>query len=184
MSTTLIFRSLVVALVLSEAGLQAQPLVETYKSQEELRLSIAKICQSQFAKAQYRPVKGQEEDLRYMISEKGVQGIKAAVVPSRPGGSYKCDRGSYEQPMLLAQTYQSGALPLISKWTAHCRQLLRSDVVALSECASVRKERLELEPCVVTLAFERGDIEISCLVSYTQLDDSLVDRRILAFRMP
>jgi hypothetical protein len=90
--------------MLSECDLQAQPLVEVYKRQEELGIRVAKICQSQFEKAQYRPVEGQEEDLLYMISTKGVQAVGTAIGPTRPGGSYKFDTGSYEQPMLLGRT--------------------------------------------------------------------------------
>jgi hypothetical protein len=85
MSITFFFRPLVVALLLFEGGLQAQPLAETYKRQEELRLRVAEICDAQYEKAQYHPVEGQE-DLRYMISAKGVQAIKAVVIPASSGG--------------------------------------------------------------------------------------------------
>ena len=221
MSFTFFFRSLIVALLLSGGGLQAQPLVETYKRQEELRISIAKVCQSQLEKAQYRPVEGQEEDLRYMISAKGVQAIKAVVVPARSGGSYKCERGSYEQPMLLGRTYKSSVMrpcqcrkPLLFP-SALCNEVVADGFLIPSECGVAGKERLELEPCVVsvvTLAkdsvdedsaakdsaesltaqlnavyaklFKKSTIETSCLVSYTQADDGLVNRLILAFREP
>lgn len=178
MSITFFFRPLVVPLLLFEGGLQAQPLVETYRRQEDLRLRIAEICQSQFEKAQYHPVEGQNEDLRWMISAKGVQAITASVIPAGSGGSYKCDRGGYEQPMLLGRTYRRQTQPhvLSSKWTALCRLGVSRGVVAPSECASVRKERLELEACSI------GYKPTTCLVSYIQFDSDLVTRRFLAVR--
>ena len=178
MSIISFFRPLIVALLLFEGGLQAQPLVETYERQEELRLRVGDICYSQFEKALYLPIAGQEQDLRYMISAKGVQAIRMIAIPAGSSGPYKCDRGSYEQPMLLGRTYRSRTQPSIfsSKWTALCRNLLRSGIVAASECASVRKERLELEACSI------GHKITTCLVSYTQLDDGLVDRQFLAVR--
>ena len=142
MSVTSFFRPLLVALLLFEGGLQAQPLVETYKRQEELRLRVADICYSQFEKAQYHPVKGQDEDLRWMISAKGVQAIMAVVIPARSGGSYKCARGSYEHPMLLGRTYTSRNCSFLDP----------------SRCAGVKRERLELEPCVVRVI---GDLKIT-----------------------
>lgn len=211
MSITSFFRPLIVALLLFEGGLQAQPLVETYRRQEELRLRVADICSSQFEKAQYHPVEGSVEDVRYMISAKGVQAIKAVVIPARPGGSYKCDRGSYEQPMLLGRTYTSRNLRVItSKQAAACRSLERQlaaldakiatleqqmegdgtsagvappppGSVDLSRCANVKKERFELEPCIVRIIGGQR-ITTSCLISYTQLDDDLVEQRTLAFR--
>ena len=206
MSITSFFRLLIIALLLSQGGLQAQPLAETYKRQEDLRLSVAKICQSQFKSAQYLPVDGRKEDLRYMISEKGVQGIKADVVPNRSGGSYKCDRGDYELPMLLGRTYSFPYIVIAasrrrflssSARVSICHELIASGVLHPSECAKVRKVRFELEPCAVTLAEDSLDrlraelsgqfsqritIETSCLVSYTQFDDGLVSKSILAFR--
>ena len=168
---------LIVALLLFEGGLQAQPLAETYKRQEELRLRVAEICDAQYEKAQYHPVEGQE-DLRYMISAKGVQAIKAVVIPASSGGSYKCDRGRYEQPMLLGRTYRSQTQPHVvsSKWTARCLSGVRIGAIHPSECASVRKERLELEACSI------GYKPATCLVSYTQFDDGIVTRRFLAAR--
>jgi hypothetical protein len=165
MSITFFFRPLVVALLLFEGGLQAQPLAETYKRQEELRLRVAEICDAQYEKAQYHPVEGQE-DLRYMISAKGVQAIKAVVIPASSGGSYKCDRGRYEQPMLLGRTYTSRNCSFLDP----------------SRCAGVKRERLELEPCVVRVI---GDLKIttSCLTSYTQFDGGLVDKQTLAARL-
>ena len=171
---------LIVALLLSEGGLQAQPLAETYKRQEELRLRVADICYSQFEKALYLPVEGQLErkEMRFMISAKGVQAITASVIPAGSGGSYKCDRGGYEQPMLLGRTYRRQTQPhvLSSKWTARCRLGVSRGVVAPSECASVRKERLELEACSI------GYKPTTCLVSYIQFDSDLVTRRFLAVR--
>ena len=172
MSIASFFRPLIVALLLFESGLQAQPLVETYKRQEELRLRVAEICDAQFEKAQYHPVKGQDADLRWMISAKGVQAIKAVVIPARSGGSYKCDRGSlwfngasYERPMLLGRTYTTSFLPF-----------------PRSSRRIVRRERLELEPCVVRVI---GGLTIttSCLTSYTQFDGGLVDKQTLAARL-
>lgn len=208
MSIASFFRPLIVALLLFESGLQAQPLVETYKRQEELRLRVAEICDAQFEKAQYHPVKGQDEDLRWMISAKGVQAIKAVVIPARSGGSYKCARGSYEQPMLLGRTYTSRSVRVLtSKQAAACRSLERrvaaldaeiatltqqlerggtspapipSGTVDLSRCANVKNERLELEPCIVRIVGDQR-ITTSCLISYTQLDDDLVEKRTLAF---
>ena len=182
MSVTSFFRPLLVALLLFEGGLQAQPLVETYRRQEDLRLRIAEICDAQFEKAQYHPVKGQDEDLRWMISAKGVQAIMAVVIPARSGGSYKCARGSYEHPMLLGRTYTYRNEVITSKQAAACRRLIPTGAVAPSECAIVKKERLELEPCVVRLI---GDLKIttSCLTSYTQFDGGLVDKRTLAARV-
>jgi hypothetical protein len=189
------FRSLIVALLLFEGGLQAQPLVETYKRQEELRLRVAEICDAQFEKAQYHPVEGQDEDLRWMISAKGVQAIKAVVIP-RSGGSYKCGRERYEQPMLLGRTYTTSLAFLSSDFRARCAYLLRSGMWVPPACtvSGVRKERLELEPCSILGTVEgvrarsRGEsymhltIETSCLISYTQLNDGLVNRSILAYR--
>ena len=204
MSIASFFRPLIVALLLFEGGLQAQPLVEMYKSQEDLRRSIAKICQSQFEKALYLPVGGQAKDLRYMISAKGVQAIKSVVVPARSGGSYKCDRGGYEHPMLLRRTYSlphkepsSGRVPLRRFPSDPCLKLIASGVVHPSDCEVVRKVRFELEPCTITqeedpldalLAGQKGQpvmritLETSCLVEYEQFDDGLVKRRERAFR--
>lgn len=180
MSITSFFRPLIVALLLFDGGLLAQPLVETYRRQEELRLRVADICYSQFEKALYLPFEGEEQDLRYMISAKGVQAIKMTVIPAGSGGSYKCDRGRYEQPMLLGRTYRSQTQPHVfsSKWTARCRSGVRIGAVHPSECASVRIERLELENCSV------DNKTTSCLVSYTQFDYDLVTRQILAVRSP
>ena len=180
MSVTSFFRPLLVALLLFEGGLQAQPLVETYKRQEELRLRVAEICDAQYERAQYSPVEGQEEDLRYMISAKGVQAIKAVVIHARPGGSYKCDRGSYEQPMLLGRTYQSRTF-LSDERIVRCPLPLRGGILSPSECSSVRKERLELEPCSVRIIGDQR-ITTSCLISYIQFNDGLVEKRTLAFR--
>jgi hypothetical protein len=194
MSITFFFRPLIVALLLFEGGLQAQPLKETYKRQEELRLRVAEICNAQYEKAQYRPVEGQEEDLRYMISAKGVQAIKAVVIHARPGGPYKCDRGRYEQPMLLGRTYTTSLALRPSKFMARCPYLW-NDFFPPAECASgVVKERLELEPCAIldtlegVMARSRGEsymhptIETSCLISYIQFNDGFVEKRTLAFR--
>ena len=183
MSIPSFLRLVVVALTLYEGGVHAQPLVETYKRQEENRIRVEKICQSQFEKAQYQPVEGQEEDLRYMISAKGVQAIKAAVVPSKSGGSYMCDRGSYEQPMLLGRTYRSRAgyehLPL--EVLVQCPKFLSRSRTHFSECAALYKERLELEPCDIVLA-GKVTIETSCLTRYTQYGDSHVKKSTLGFR--
>lgn len=169
---------LIVVLSLSEGGLQAQPLMETYKRQESLRISIEKTCQTQFEKAQYD---GQVEDLQYMISSKGVQGIKAAVVPTRAGGSYKCDRGEHEQPMLLGRTYTSRLKRQVNLPPAYCNKMVETGVLAPSECANVRRERLELEHCVIN-PIGKQSISTSCLTSYVQLDDGLVDKKVVAFR--
>lgn len=139
--------------------MRAQPLVETYAKQQELRLKVLEICRSQFHKAQYLPVQTQEEDLRYMISERGVQSIKPYVVPSQASGSYKCHREQYEQPMLLGRTYLS---PAFDQIIARPRPL----------SSSTLKLRLELEPC------DAG----TCLIQYRQLDNGLVDRSVVAFR--
>ena len=151
LSITSFFRPLIVALLLSECGLQAQPLVETYKRQEELRHRVADICYSQFENSQYHPAGGSAEDVRYMISAKGVQAIKAFVIPARSGGSYKCDRGSYEQPMLLGRTYTSRNLRVIpSKQAAACRSL-RYLSAKLSACDVVRGNKLNIN-CFLLMA--------------------------------
>ena len=183
MSITFFFRPLIVALLLFEGGLQAQPLVETYKRQEELRLHVAGICYSQFETAQYHPAEGLAEDVRYMISAKGVQAIKAVVIPAVPDGSYKCARGRYEKPMLLGRTYRSQLQPLVAlseRERERCLWGVRGGAIHPAECASVRKERLELEPCVVLIGDRR--LTTSCLISYTQFDNGLVERQTLAFR--
>ncbi len=173
-------------LLFFETDLKAQPLTEIYQKQQNLRSKVEAICRDQFQKAQYLPVRGQQQDLRFMISEKGVQAIKPGVVPTQSGRSYECDRAAsyvdwlprYDQLMLLGRTYTTSV------------RFLRSGP------RSVRRERLELEPCEIALedsykeelARLRGEsyrtpiIATSCLVSYTQLDDGLVNRSILAFR--
>lgn len=191
-------------LFLSIRLVAAQTLKERYFSEQKDLAKIEMICKDQYNRAQYIPLHPYDQNLRYLVTSKGVQGIAwgssgSAYLSS--SGQARCSRGRYDSPVKLGVDYRFVAtmkIPRISY--SECMASIPS--VTHNECRSIFNgtARLEIERCMIDSPGWSGDSSLfgpnqyavlfpipaglyPCLVSYSRDDnDKLVRRDILGVK--
>jgi len=74
------------------------------RQQQLNRERVLAICKKQHEAAKYWSI-DEDNNLRYMITPQGVQGILPDVV-QQSSGKYKCQRGDMDKPIPVGKTYK------------------------------------------------------------------------------